>query len=58
VPDKDFQVVGDVAARLPLVSKSLSFICARFRDCEYSSVSFDDSQQHAILKPTEPKMPA
>jgi hypothetical protein len=58
VTDQGLEVVGNVAAGLPLVSKSLSLVRTSFGDCEYSSMRLGHSEQHPILQTAEPKMTA
>ncbi|TME30668.1 MAG: hypothetical protein E6I66_08845 [Chloroflexi bacterium] len=50
--------MGNVATGLPIVAESLSLVCTRLRDREYSSVRFGHREQHAILETSESKVSA
>ena len=50
--------MGNLATGLPIVAESLSLVCTRLRDREYSSVRFGHREQHAILETSESKVSA
>jgi hypothetical protein len=58
VTDQDFQVVGHVAAGLPLVAELLSLVRASFRNREYPAVRLGNGEPHAILETAGTEMPA